>query len=145
MKRISERSIAKQFLKNLNENYCGDNSQGNHLKTQNGIVSKDELYNHFDLNNDGTVTGEDYANHIEHHCKYPESLDYYKEYQQNSHVSVPCINSYDSCSRHLMQNPDDIDVYIKPLMDVTGSTCIESSVKSLLDVLQSLINCGVFK
>ena len=145
MKRISERSIAKQFLQNLNENYCGDNSQGNHLKTQNGIVSKDELYNHFDLNNDGTVTGEDYANHIEYHCKYPESLDYYKEYQQNSHASVPCINSYDSCSRHLMQNPDDIDVYIKPLMDVTGSTCIESSAKSLLDVLQSLINCGVFK
>ena len=65
MKRISERLIAKQFLQNLSENYCEDNNQGNHLKTQNGIVSKDELYNHFDLNNDGTVTPEDYANHIE--------------------------------------------------------------------------------
>ena len=144
MKRISERSIAKQFLENLNENYCEDNNKSNHLKTQNGIVSKDELYDHFDLNNDGTVTPEDYANHIEYHCKYPESLDHYKKYQQDSHMSVPCINSYDSCSRHLMQNPDDIDVYIKPLMDATGSTCRESSVKSLLDVLQSLINCGVF-
>ena len=144
MKRISERSIAKQFLQNLSENYCEDNNQGNHLKTQNGIVSKDELYDHFDSNNDGTVTPEDYTNHIEYHCKYPESLDHYKKYQQDSHMSVPCISSYDSCSRHLMQNPDDIDVYIKPLMDVTGSTCRESSVKSLLDVLQSLINCGVF-
>ena len=145
MKRISERSIAKQFLQNLSENYCENSNQGNHLETQNGIVSKDELYNHFDLNNDGAVTPEDYANHIEYHCKYPESLAHYKKYQQDSHMNVPCINSYDSCSRHLMQNPDDIDVYIKPLMDVTGSTCRESSVKSLMDVLQSLINCGIFR
>jgi len=30
------------------------------------------------------------------------------------------------------------------MMDCSGSTCRESSAKALLDVLQSLVNCGVF-
>lgn len=109
-----------------------------------GSIPPEELYHHFDLNDDGRVTPQEYADHIEYHAAHPESLEHYRRLRDASYQSVPCKDSYDSCSQYLMQSPDDIDKYLKPLMDCTGSTCRESSTKALLDVLQSLINCGVF-
>jgi hypothetical protein len=38
-------------------------------------ITKDELHEHFDLNNNGIVTLDDYANHIKFHCKNPEVLE----------------------------------------------------------------------
>lgn len=111
---------------------------------QYGNISPEELHHHFDINDDGVVTPQEYIDHIEYHVKHPEALDHYRNLRNQSHQTVPCVSSYDSCSQHLMQCPDDIDKYLKPLMDCTGSTCRESSAKALLDVLQSLINCGVF-
>ena len=108
-----------------------------------GSIPPDELYHHFDLDDDGRVTPQEYADHIEYHAAHPESLEHYRNLRDTSYQSVPCKDSYDSCSQHLMQCPDDIDKYLKPLMDCTGSTCRESSTKALLDVVQSLINCGV--
>lgn len=109
-----------------------------------GHVTPEDLYSHFDLNGDGHVTTQDYVDHIQFHCAHPESLDHYKQARQQSIKTVPCTTSYDTCSQHLMSCPDDIEKYLQPLMDQTGSTCKESSTKALLDVLQSLINCGVF-
>lgn len=109
-----------------------------------GTISSDELYRHFDLDNNGKVTPQEYTDHIEYHAKHPESLSHYKKLRDYSYQNVPCQKSYDSCSQHLLNTPEDIDKYLKPLMDCTGSTCMESSTKALLDVLQSLINCGVF-
>lgn len=145
---------------------CNDDSQGYHVGGEendysldsmdhgeahhemelndDGSISPHELFHHFDLNDDGVVTPQEYADHIEYHAAHPESLNKYRELSSQSRTSVPCIDSYDSCSHHLMSRPNDIDVYLKPLMDSTGSTCRESSAKALLDVLQSLINCGVF-
>lgn len=143
MNKLSDRKITRQFLEHF-QNLDSSHDHGALQADENGVVSKEELYNHFDLDNNGVVTPQEYADHIEYHCAYPETLDHYKKCRQDSYNSVPCINSYDSCSKHLLQNPDDIDVYLKPLMDATGSTCRQSSVKSLLDVLQSLVNCGIF-
>ena len=109
-----------------------------------GHITPEDLYSHFDLNNNGQVTTQDYVDHIDFHCKHPESLEHYNTARSESINKVPCVQSYDSCSQHLMSCPDDIDKYLKPLMDCTGSTCRESSTKALLDVLQSLVNCGVF-
>lgn len=43
-------------------------------------ISKDELHEHFDLNQDGKVTLEEYAEHIDYHCENPgvlqDELDY---------------------------------------------------------------------
>lgn len=108
-----------------------------------GTISPHELFHHFDLNDDGKVTPQEYADHIEYHAKHPESLSHYKQLRDQSYQSVPCQSSYDSCSQHLLNSPEDIDVYLQPLMDCTGSTCRESSAKALLDVLQSLVKCGV--
>lgn len=109
-----------------------------------GYITPEDLYSHFDLNNNGQVTTQEYVDHIDFHCKHPESLEHYNTARSESIHSVPCAKSYDNCSQHLMSTPDDIDRYLKPLMDCSGSTCRESSAKALLDVLKSLINCGVF-
>lgn len=108
-----------------------------------GHITPEDLYNHFDLNNNGQVTTQEYVDHINFHCAHPESLDHYNKARQESIHMVPCKDSYDSCSQHLMGCPDDIDKFLKPLMDCTGSSCRESSTKALLDVLQSLVSCGV--
>ena len=43
-----------------------------------------------------------------------------------------------------MGDKDSVAMYLQPLMDKTGSDCKASSAKALIDVMQSLINCGVF-
>ena len=173
MKKINERELTRQFIDILNENYMSNNhiekdsceQEHDHSDHDldpdgDGIVSPDDLYSHFDLNKDGQVTTDEYKRHIEFHCKHPESLEHYNRLRSNSIGSVNCQNSYDSCSQHLMGNPDgiediahyvingshdDINKHLKPLMDQSGATCQNSSVSALLDVLQSLINCGVLK
>ena len=44
-----------------------------------GIISPNELYTHFDLDSDGIVTMEDYAAHVDFHCENPELLQPYRE------------------------------------------------------------------
>lgn len=38
-------------------------------------ITKNELHEHFDLDNDGRVTLEDYSEHIDYHCENPEVLE----------------------------------------------------------------------
>ena len=147
---MNERKLIREFLDNMNqeEDYSLDHMHGHSDHDldpdDDGHITPEDLYSHFDLNKDNQVTTQDYIDHTKFHCAHPESLDHYNNARQQSIQSVPCKNSYDSCSQHLMGCPDDIDKFLKPMMDCTGSTCRESSTKALLDVLQSLINCGVF-
>ena len=108
-----------------------------------GNISPEELHHHFDLNDDGVVTPQEYVDHIQYHVAHPETLDHYNQLRDQSYQTVPCKDSYDMCSQHLMGTPDDINKFLKPLMDCTGSTCKESSIKAMLDVLQSLVSCGI--
>lgn len=111
--------------------------------SEDGTISAEELHHHFDLDDDGKVTAQEYIDHIEYHAAHPESLDHYRNLRHDAHQTVPCTSSYDSCSSHLMSKPDDIEKYLQPLMDCTGSTCKTSSARALLDVLKSLTECGV--
>ena len=153
---MNERKIIREFLDHMQDysldstqekNYCalpyGDSHQDLDPDGD-GYVTPEDLYNHFDLTRDGKVSTQEYVDHIKFHCAHPESLEHYNRAREQSIQSVPCQDSYDSCSQHLMGTPDDIDKFLKPLMDCTGSTCRESSTRALLDVLQSLINCVVF-
>tara|TARA_S200000501_G_scaffold212322_1_gene199513 strand:- start:254 stop:712 length:459 start_codon:yes stop_codon:yes gene_type:complete len=151
---MNERKLIREFLDNMQQDYSLDSVQDDHESHDHhdreldpdgdGCVTPEDLYSHFDLNNDGKVTTQEYVDHIKFHCAHPESLEHYNKAREISIQSVPCQTSYDSCSQHLMASPDDIEKCLRPLMDCTGSTCRESSTKALLDVLQSLINCGVF-
>lgn len=45
-------------------------------------ISKDELHEHFDLNQDGKVTIDEYAEHINYHCDNPETLSDELDYER---------------------------------------------------------------
>ena len=158
---MNERKLIREFLDNMayasSVNHDNHENEDHVLEPQHdfsshseldpdgdGHITPEDLYSHFDLNNNGHVTTQDYVNHIDFHCKHPESLEHYNTARSESIHTVPCVKSYDSCSQHLMSCPDDIDKYLKPLMDCTGSSCRQSSARALMDVLQSLVNCGVF-
>ena len=51
-------------------------------ENKDGIISPNELYKHFDLDNDGVVTMEDYAAHVDFHCENPELLQPYRETEE---------------------------------------------------------------
>ena len=158
MKRIDERSLTREFLNTLNESMLGGSSHHDLDPDKDGVVSKEDLYQHFDLNGDGRVTTDEYKDHIEFHCKHPETLSHYNRIRLGSMPHVSCQDSYDSCSRHYMTEPEgiedvahcinsgsqaDIDMHLRPLMDKTGATCIDSSMRGVLDVLEALSCCGI--
>jgi len=141
------------YCKNCHCNPCDCNINDTNQSVENynndldpngdGNITPEDLYSHFDANNNGQVTTQDYVDHIQFHCEHPESLSHYEKARENSSQTVPCVDSYDACGQHLMGSPDDIDKFLKPLMDQTGSSCRESTAKAFVDVLQSLLNCGV--
>lgn len=110
---------------------------------QYGVVSKDELYSHFDLDNDGTVTPEEYTDHIEFHCAHPETLSHYQNHRHKSCEVVPCKKSYDSASQHFMGQPDLLLSFVNDACEKTGSTCHTSTMQGMFDVLKSLKDAGI--
>ena len=58
--------VVKQKLSQINEDSADIN--------QDGIISPEELYQHFDLDGDGVVTMADYAAHVDFHCENPDLL-----------------------------------------------------------------------
>ena len=63
--------VVKQKLSQINEDSADIN--------QDGVISPEELYQHFDLDGDGVVTMADYAAHVDFHCENPELLQQARE------------------------------------------------------------------
>jgi hypothetical protein len=160
--KIDERRLTRNFLNTIiKENYelCCDckcdpcecnsyieNTYDDHEPLQtddSGIVSKDELYNHFDVDNDGTVTTQEYADHIDYHAAYPETLDKYREYSDNSANSVPCQNSYHACGSYYMSDPESMQQVLQPILSATGATCQTSALQSIINVINAMKECGL--
>lgn len=110
---------------------------------EDGVINKEELYNHFDLDNDGVVTTDEYADHVEYHAAHPESLEKYRSLRNDSCHTVPCSTSYDSCGSYCISDPESMKSMLEPILSATGATCHTSAVQSMLDVLKSLKDCGV--
>lgn len=108
-----------------------------------GTISPEELHHHFDLNDDGKVTPQEYVDHVQYHANNPDTLSHYNSLKQDSCMSVPCANTYDSCAVRMIDNPSDLEACLKPLMDMTGSSCHHSAAQGLLDAVKTLINCGI--
>jgi hypothetical protein len=68
------KSIVEQKLSQINEDSADIN--------QDGIISPEELYQHFDLDGDGVVTMADYAAHVDFHCENPELLQPSRESEE---------------------------------------------------------------
>ena len=68
------KNIVTQKLSQINEDSADANGDG--------IITPEELYEHFDLDGDGVVTMVDYAAHVDFHCENPELLDSYRESEE---------------------------------------------------------------
>ena len=110
---------------------------------QEGVVSQEELYNHFDGNDDGIVTAQEYADHIDYHAAHPETLDKYRELSTASVETIPCRNSYDSCGSYCLSDPESMKSMIQPILTATGATCHTSAMQSVIDVLKCMKECGL--
>ena len=61
--------IKKSIEKQLNEDKFSIEVEEGADENENGIISKDELHKHFDLDDDGQVTPDEYDDHIDDHVK----------------------------------------------------------------------------
>ncbi len=66
--------VVKQKLSQIREDSADIN--------QDGVISPEELYQHFDLDGDGVVTMADYASHVDFHCENPELLQSSRESEE---------------------------------------------------------------
>jgi len=61
--------IQKSIEKQLNEDKFTLEVDEGVDENENGVISKDELHKHFDLDDDGQVTPDEYDDHIDYHVK----------------------------------------------------------------------------
>lgn len=80
---------------------------------QDGMISPEELYQHFDLDGDGVVSMADYAAHVDFHCENPELLDSYRE--SDEYIlkmdldREPFVTFFDMDNMSPMMEQDDMD------------------------------------
>jgi len=109
-----------------------------------GVVSKEELYNHFDLDGNGIVTKKEYEDHVNWHCDNPDVLDHYQGHRKSSMMNPDlCHQSYDSASQYMLSNSSDVSRLVDDIMDSCGSTCRTSTSNALFDILRSLKDAGI--
>lgn len=99
--------VVKQKLSQINEDSADIN--------QDGIISPEELYQHFDLDGDGVVTMADYAAHVDFHCENPELLqpsresdEYMMKMDQDREPFVAFFN-VDGMAPMMEQEEEDMD------------------------------------
>ena len=100
-----------------------------------GSFSPEELYSHFDVDGDGRVSTEDYADHIAYHANHPEILEPYERQKQQSLSTARCPDSYQKAGDVMIQIPRDVINMIKPMMQQLGVGCPHSFAQALTDVM----------
>ena len=143
MKKINERDITKNFLNEISSSrleigpsfISDENSGQSHSDLdpdRDGYISQEDLFGHFDLDNNGIVTTDEYVDHIQYHADNPETLYHYKE-------DVPCNDSYNLCKSHY----DNDNEMLMSCITNTGATCMQSGIQALIDVLTVMKNSGI--
>jgi hypothetical protein len=69
-------------LSNQIEDDVENLAEGSADENNDGVISPDELYRHFDLDGDGVVTMADYASHVDFHCENPDLLQGARESEE---------------------------------------------------------------
>ena len=92
------------------------------------------MFGHFDLDNNGVVTTDEYVDHIQYHSDNPETLDHY-------HKDVPCNTSYNACKAHYDSDNNTIKNYITD----SGATCMQSGIQALIDILTAMKQSSLFQ
>ena len=107
--------------------------------------TKDQLYQHFDEDGDGTVSMGDYADHIAHHQAHPELTEPYERMKGASMNAARCPDSYSKSGDMLIQVPHEIVDLIKPLMQQIGVGCPASTARAMADVLDVAMEQDIVK
>ena len=100
-----------------------------------GSITPEELYQHFDVDQDGMVSREDYADHVAYHNENPEILEPYERRKGRAAQSARCPDSYKKAGDVLIQIPEDVVDMLKPLMQKFGVGCPASFAQAMADVM----------
>ena len=103
------------------------------------------MYNHFDVDQDGTVTMEDYADHIAYHARHPELTAEYERKKPAAMKSARCPDSYKKVGDVMIQVPGEVIEMIKPLMRQFGVGCPHSFAQAMADVLGLSMDKNIVK
>ena len=105
----------------------------------------EELYTHFDVDQDGQVSVEDYADHVAYHNRHPELLSAYERNKQQALGSARCPDSYQKAGDVMIHVPRDVIEMIKPIMQQLGVGCPHSFAQALSDVIGVAMDHEVVK
>jgi hypothetical protein len=108
-----------------------------------GNISPKELHKHFDLDGDGDVDMYEYTEHIDFHAKHPDLLSQWRNVKKTNRGSCKDYDSYCMVGDSIMDNYDDLTNFIDDIMCKSGSTCTDSTVKALNDVIKILKKSGI--
>ena len=101
-----------------------------------GSFTPEELYNHFDIDQDGEVSVEDYADHVAYHQRHPDLLEPFERNKTMNAAAARCPDSYSRAGDVLIQIPEDVVQMLKPLMQKLGVGCPASMAQAMTDVLE---------
>ena len=100
-----------------------------------GAFSPDELYQHFDLDQDGVVSSEDYADHVSYHNENPDLLAPFERRKPRAMQAARCPETYQKAGDLMIQVPRDVIDLLKPLMQKFGAGCPSSFAQAMADVM----------
>ena len=110
-----------------------------------GAWSPDELYQHFDVDQDGSVSQEDYADHVAYHASNPDLLAPFERQKPRAMQNARCPDSYGKAGDLMVQIPEDVIEMLKPLMQQAGAGCPASFAQAMADVMSIALDQDVVK
>lgn len=124
-----------------------ENGKSKHDKDpdNDGVIQPDDLYKHFDVDQDGVVSTQDYDDHVQYHSSHPQILEPFEKVALESAPKAMCPTSYETAASKLVADPANAHKLIRPVMDATGIGCPASAAKALSDVLQIAQEGGVIE
>ena len=108
-----------------------------------GAWSPDELYQHFDVDQDGEVSMGDYADHITYHEANPDILAPFNRQRPRSMQNARCPETYGKAGDLLIQVPEDVIEMLKPLMQKFSVGCPASFAQAMADVMDIALDHNV--
>ena len=122
-----------------------DDEVGPPEEPEGGAWSPDELYQHFDVDQDGEVSMGDYADHVSYHEANPDILAPFERQKSRAMQNARCPDSYGKAGDLMIQIPEDIIEMLKPLMQKAGAGCPASFAQAMADVLGIALDQDVVK
>ena len=137
------RKIVKETMLAFAEPEAKGKSNHDKDPDKDGVIQPDDLYKHFDVDQDGVVSTKDYEDHVQYHSTHPQILEPFEKVALESAPKAMCPSSYEKAAEKLVSDPSNAHSLIRPIMDATGIGCPASAAKALSDVIQIAQESGI--